>query len=360
MTASNSWSSSPASLRHGALREGFAPVTARWTEGRLGSVHLLVIAARASSDPFVQANWLFRPVLRGLRCGGGGRRTRSLAGHLGSGGSRWTQRDGHWRCAVPVAAATNVHFLTRSRSPEEYRPREAPAALVPVLIFAAVFVGFLSTLDGQFLNWDDDINFLGNPGFRGLGWAQLRWMWTETLMGHYIPLTWMSLGLNYTLGGMNPWGYHLGNVLIHAMNALVFYFVVRRLLIAGGVSGGSPLMWGAGFAALVFGVHPLRAESVAWITERRDVLCGLFFVLAVLAYLISLDPALGGAGALRHRCVRRRAPVQGPSGAATGGTAHPRYVSAPSPCAKAGDDYWSRSCRTWRCRLSAALSPSSP
>ena len=161
--------------------------------------------------------------------------------------------------------------------------------VVPVLIFAAVFIGFLSTLDGQFLNWDDDINFLGNQGFRGLGWAQLRWMWTETLMGHYIPLTWMSLGLNYTLGGMNPWGYHLGNMLIHAMNALVFYFVARRLLIAGGVSGGSPLLWGASFAALVFGVHPLRAESVAWITERRDVLCGLFFLLAVLAYLSSLD-----------------------------------------------------------------------
>jgi hypothetical protein len=158
-----------------------------------------------------------------------------------------------------------------------------------VLIFAAVFVVFLSALDGQFLNWDDDINFLENQGFRGLGWAQLRWMWTHTLMGHYIPLTWMSLGLNYTLGGMNPWGYHLGNVLIHAMNAVVLYFVARRLLIASGISGSSPLLWGASFAALVFGVHPLRAESVAWITERRDVLCGLLFLLAILAYLISLD-----------------------------------------------------------------------
>ena len=161
--------------------------------------------------------------------------------------------------------------------------------VLPFIIFTAVFVCFLSTLDGQFLNWDDDINFLDNQGFRGLDWVQLRWMWTETLMGHYIPITWMSLGLNYTLGGMNPWGYHLGNMLIHAMNALVFYFVARRLLIASGVSGGPPLLWGASFAALVFGVHPLRAESVAWITERRDVLCGLFFLLAVLAYLVSLD-----------------------------------------------------------------------
>ena len=65
LTASGSWSRSPSSLRQGLSVRGFAPLTARWTEGRLGSIHLLVIAARASSDPFVQANWLFRPVLRG-------------------------------------------------------------------------------------------------------------------------------------------------------------------------------------------------------------------------------------------------------------------------------------------------------
>jgi hypothetical protein len=65
LTASGSWSPSPASVRQGVSVRGFAPVTVRWTEGRLGSIHVLVIAARAASDPFVQANWLFRPVLRG-------------------------------------------------------------------------------------------------------------------------------------------------------------------------------------------------------------------------------------------------------------------------------------------------------
>jgi hypothetical protein len=65
MTASGSWSTSPASLRQGLSVRGFAPVTVRWSEGRLGSIQLLVIAARTASDPFVQANWLFRPVLRG-------------------------------------------------------------------------------------------------------------------------------------------------------------------------------------------------------------------------------------------------------------------------------------------------------
>lgn len=165
--------------------------------------------------------------------------------------------------------------------------------LLPIVVFAAVFVAFVPALDGQFLNWDDDINFLENPGFRGLGWAQVKWMWTQTLMGHYIPLTWMSLGVNYTLGGMDPWGYHLGNVLIHAMNAAVFYFVARRLLVAAGLADGAAPLWGAAFAAVVFGAHPLRAESVAWVTERRDVLCGLFFLLATLMFLISLGPNAG-------------------------------------------------------------------
>ena len=160
---------------------------------------------------------------------------------------------------------------------------------LPCLLLVVAFVAFLPALAGQFLNWDDDINFLGKPSFRGLGWAQLRWMWTTTLMGHYIPLTWMSLGLNYALGGMNPWGYHLGNMLLHATNTVLVYFVARRLLIAAGISTGLSLLWSAGFAGLVFGIHPLRVESVAWVTERRDVLCGLFFLLAVLTYLGSLD-----------------------------------------------------------------------
>ena len=162
--------------------------------------------------------------------------------------------------------------------------------MAAAIVFAVVLAVFWSALDGEFLNWDDDINFLANPGFRGLGWTELRWMWTAVHMGHYIPLTWMSLGLNYVLGGMDPWGYHLGNVLLHAVNAGLFYFVARRLLLAGGFFEGAVVWAGAGFAALVFGVHPLRAESVAWVTERRDVLCGLFFLLAVLTYLVSRDP----------------------------------------------------------------------
>ena len=167
--------------------------------------------------------------------------------------------------------------------------------LLPLLVFLITGTVFLPALRGDFLNWDDSVNFVANPYYRGLGWAQIKWMLTATLMGHYIPVTWLSLGLNYALGGMNPWGYHLGNLILHAANATLVYLIARRLLAAargGGSQSGhatGPVVGAGAFAALVWGVHPLRVESVAWITERRDVLCGLFFLLAALAYLKGLE-----------------------------------------------------------------------
>jgi protein O-mannosyl-transferase len=170
------------------------------------------------------------------------------------------------------------------------RGSELPGAVGPLviaLLLAVVSaVPFVPSLDGEFLNWDDDYNFVRNEDFRGLGWPQIRWMFTTTLMGHYIPLTWLSLGLNYMLGGMSPWGYHLGNILLHSANTALFYVVARRLIaLSMPETPTAALTLGAAFAALSFSVHPLRVESVAWITERRDVLSTFFFLIAVLAYV---------------------------------------------------------------------------
>ncbi|MDO8476469.1 MAG: tetratricopeptide repeat protein [Candidatus Rokubacteria bacterium] len=167
--------------------------------------------------------------------------------------------------------------------------------LWPAGIALAACLPFLPSLQGQFLYWDDVTNFLMNEGYRGLGWLQLRYMFTTTLLGHWIPLTWLTLGINYALGGMNPWGYHLGNLLLHSANAVCLYFIARRLLASASgetparVIESMPDRAGAAFAALVFAVHPLRVESVAWITERRDVLSGLFFLLSILFYLRATD-----------------------------------------------------------------------
>ena len=156
----------------------------------------------------------------------------------------------------------------------------------PCLIFAAAFLAFFPALNADFVNWDDYDNVVNNTGVHGLRAAQLTWMWTGTVLGHWIPLTWMSFGLNYAVGGLDSRGYHLVNLLLHAASATVFFYIVRRLLRAAGAAAAEPgLSVGAGFAALLFAIHPLRVESVVWVTERKDVLCGLFFMLAVLAYL---------------------------------------------------------------------------
>src|SRR6185437_3111089 len=112
-----------------------------------------------------------------------------------------------------------------------------------------------------------------NVHYRGLGWSQLRWMFTTFHMGPYQPLSWMTYGLDYLLWGMNPVGYHLTNLFLHAAYAVFFYFISRRLLaIALRISieeADWKLSACAAFAALMFSIHPLRVESVAWGTERR-------------------------------------------------------------------------------------------
>ena len=165
------------------------------------------------------------------------------------------------------------------------------ARIVPVVIALVTFVVFIPALRAGFVSWDDDKNFLANPNYRGLGLTQLRWMWSTFLLGHYVPLSWMTLGLDYSLWGMNPAGYHLTNILLHSANAVVLYFVALRVLRLTGVAHvdgntvSSSLVFPAAFAALLFAIHPLRVESVAWVTERRDVLSAFFYFLCVLFYL---------------------------------------------------------------------------
>ena len=160
-------------------------------------------------------------------------------------------------------------------------------SFIPWLIGAATATVFLPVLQCGFVNWDDDGNFLTNLNYRGLDWRQLRWMFTTFHMGPYQPLSWLTLGLDYSIWGMNPYGYHLSSLLLHAANGVLFYFVAASILslVFSSSHEESFVFSGAGAAAMLFALHPLRVESVAWVTERRDVLSGLFFLLTVQFYL---------------------------------------------------------------------------
>ncbi len=160
---------------------------------------------------------------------------------------------------------------------------------VPLALSLVTFAVFSPALRNGFVEWDDYANLFENPNFRGLHWANVRWMFSSTLMGHYIPFAWLTFGLDYTLWGMNPLGYHLTNLVLHAANAALFYLVALRLLGKATSLQNQTLKLAATMATLFFALHPLRAESVAWATERRDVLSGFFFFLTVLAYLKAVE-----------------------------------------------------------------------
>ena len=174
-------------------------------------------------------------------------------------------------------------------TPKETSPREWPGWLLPTLIFVVTAFAFFPTLHNGFVNWDDDKNIYENPNFRGLGWSHLRWMFTTFHLSNYRPLTWVTLGIDYLLWGMNPFGYHLTSLILHAANAILFYFLSYRLLDLAQSGPDTrrefPLRVAAGFSALIFAIHPLRVESVAWASARNDVVSALFYMWTILYYL---------------------------------------------------------------------------
>jgi len=184
--------------------------------------------------------------------------------------------------ALPIHG--NPGVLSRSMSRYLARPWTIPMALALL-----TFLVFLPSLWNGFVQWDDQVNLYNNPDYRGLTWPQIRWMFSNVTMGHWIPLTWLTFGVDYVLWEMKPFGYHLTSLVIFAANAPVFYFIALRLLRGATTFGDGALRLSAATATLVFALHPLRAESVAWATERRDVLSGLLFLLTVLTYLEAQD-----------------------------------------------------------------------
>lgn len=128
-----------------------------------------------------------------------------------------------------------------------------------------------------FIIFDDDEYIAANPNVnRGLNWANTVWAFTTTTAANWHPLTWISHQLDCTLFGQNAGGHHLMNVLLHALNALLVFFLLRKTTGA---------LWRSAIVAALFAWHPLRVESVAWASERKDVLCAFFCLLTLLAYV---------------------------------------------------------------------------
>ncbi len=151
------------------------------------------------------------------------------------------------------------------------------APVVCLVLAAITFAVFGQTLTHEFVNYDDNPYVYDNPMVaQGLTLKGIVWAFTGIHANNWHPLTWLSHMLDCQLYGLHPGGHHLTNVLLHTATVILLFLVLREMTGA---------LWRSAFVAAVFAIHPLRAESVAWVAERKDILSGLFFMLTIGAYV---------------------------------------------------------------------------
>ncbi|ABB30827.1 TPR repeat-containing protein [Geobacter metallireducens RCH3] len=176
--------------------------------------------------------------------------------------------------------------------PKKYAKHAAGiAAAWAALICLAVY---LRALGCDFINFDDPYYVIDNPGIRILDRQFIREAFTTSYLGWWMPLTWASFAIDYHFWGLDPLGYHLTNIVLHALNAGLVVLVADRLLRrwqGEWSGGGTSFLYPAVLllAGLLWGIHPLRVESVAWVTERKDVLNGVFALGSIFSYLCYAD-----------------------------------------------------------------------
>ncbi len=147
---------------------------------------------------------------------------------------------------------------------------------IALLLIAGSFTVYAEVRSHEFVRYDDDLTIFENAVVReGLSLPSAVRAFTEPHETNWIPLTWISLQLDHTLYGLEPAGYLLTNVVLHSVSAALLFLVLARMT-------GS--LWASGFVAAVFALHPLHVESVAWASERKDALSGVFWMLTLLAY----------------------------------------------------------------------------
>lgn len=156
-------------------------------------------------------------------------------------------------------------------------PQALRAVCVCLLLALGVLAVFGQTARFEFVDYDDRQNVYENPVVeQGLSAHGIGWSFTHPQVYNWIPLTTLSHMLDCQVFGLQPGGHHLVNVLLHAANAILLFLVLWQM---------TDGLWRSAFVAALFALHPLRAESVAWVSERKDVLSGFFFLLTIWAYV---------------------------------------------------------------------------
>jgi protein O-mannosyl-transferase len=157
--------------------------------------------------------------------------------------------------------------------------------LTSTILFCLVFYIFKSSLGYDFV-WDDREVIVNNIHIRTLGLNSIFWAFTNFLGGHYQPLTWLSFIIDYHFWGLESYGYRLTNILIHSFNAILLMLIILSVLrlLNKAYENYFVLITSSIVGAFIFSLHPLRVESVVWVTERRDVYSAFFLLISFLAY----------------------------------------------------------------------------
>lgn len=142
------------------------------------------------------------------------------------------------------------------------------------------FVLFVQGLKFDFTNWDDPQYILKNEWIRNFDDTLIKKAFLETHFGHYHPFTWLSLSFDYMFFKLKPWGYHLHNLLLHILNVVLAFVFLQQLTKNNRLSF---------FVALAFAIHPFANESVMWITERKNLLFSLFYLLSLISFVLYIE-----------------------------------------------------------------------
>ncbi len=167
--------------------------------------------------------------------------------------------------AIPKQNLHSANFLSGN---EKY---------FPLIVLAVTFIVLFPSLQNKFVNLDDPQYVIENSVVKNLNSENLKTIFSEQFVGNYQPATMVSYMLDYKLFGLNPFGYHLVNLIFHLLGTLFVFLIIKKI-------SGNDLV--AFITAFLFGIHPLHVESVTWIAERKDVLYGFFFLSSLYFYIL--------------------------------------------------------------------------
>ncbi|TAH19361.1 MAG: tetratricopeptide repeat protein [Cytophagales bacterium] len=154
-----------------------------------------------------------------------------------------------------------------------------------ILLVIIVFIVMSPAMNNNFINWDDEPYITKNEVVKKAPFSNLEEIFTHKINNFSVPLTLLSFQIEYYFFGLNPFPYHFNNLLLHLLNVVLMYFFIRKLV----VSPTETSQTTAFFVALLFGIHPMNVESVAWATERKDLLYTFFALLTLLQYVYIIE-----------------------------------------------------------------------